>query len=1410
MKRFILFLTCLLCGVFLYSQTVYSGEYWFDRDYSQKVSFSFSANGLEGNVDASALSTGFHTLNVHFRHSGVWSSPFSRSFFKVNTNLYGNDYSDLSYKCWFDEDYSSLQSGNVENGLILLPTQSIAPGFHTLYVVMEKAGLESYLSSYSFYKLNPNIDGEDFNGVTYKCWFDEDYSSLQSGNVENGLILLPTEGLEGGFHTLYVVMEKNGVESLLLSRAFFKVENNVAGDYSGSQYSFSYWFDNDDAHKRTGQLQNGLLMLDTDTLSVGDHYLNIQVNNVTPSHLYRVPFYKAPPTFVVSSLTDTLQGYVEGLGEFDSLSVVQISAVANPCYEFVSWNDGNTDNPREFTLTKDTVFTALFEEIEFDTELSATICQGQVYADNGFNVSEAGVYTQNLQTENGCDSIVTLNLSVNPIYNTELSASICDGEVYNENGFNVNEAGVYTQTLQALNGCDSIVTLTLSVNPIFNTDLSAFICEGQTYTENGFNVSEAGVYTQSLQSVNGCDSIVTLTLNVNPIYNTALSATICEGTVYNDNGFNVSEAGTYTQNLQSVNGCDSIVTLTLNINSVLYTSLTETICEGQTYTDNGFNVSEAGVYTQNLTSMNGCDSIVTLNLSVKPIYNTDLVASICDGEVYNENGFNVNEAGVYTQTLQTLNGCDSIVTLTLSVNPVFNTNLSAFICEGQTYSENGFNVSEAGVYTQSLQSVNGCDSIVTLTLNVNPIIHTELSATICEGSAYNDNGFNVSEAGTYTQNLQSVNGCDSIVTLTLNINSVLYTSLTETICEGQTYTDNGFNVSEAGVYTQNLTSVNGCDSIVTLNLSVNPIYNTDLVASICDGEVYNENGFNVNEAGVYTQTLQALNGCDSIVTLTLSVNPIFNTSLSAFICEGQTYTENGFNVSEAGTYTQSLQSVSGCDSIVTLTLNVNPIIHTELSATICEGSVYNENGFNVSEAGTYTQNLTTVNGCDSIVTLTLNINSVLYTSLTETICEGQTYTDNGFNVSEAGVYTQNLQTENGCDSIVTLNLSVNPIYNTDLVASICDGEVYNENGFNVSEAGVYSQTLQALNGCDSIVTLTLSVNPIFNTNLSAFICEGETYTENGFNVSEAGVYTQSLQSVNGCDSIVTLTLNVNPIIHTELSATICEGSVYNDNGFNVSEAGTYTQNLTTANGCDSIVTLALTVLPSYNTNLTATICEGSELNISGFNVSEAGVYTQTYTAVNGCDSIVTLTVTELPIIHTDLTLTICEGTSLNFSGFNVSEAGVYTQNLTSVNGCDSIVTLTVSVNPVFDTTINATINPGETYAEFGFNESESGTYVQNLQTVNGCDSTITLNLTVNSSLYDVAELAEITFYPNPTSGKVTFSKEIEKIEVIDNIGKIVMRFFDTNEINIETLPSGAYYLRMMIGDKTIMRKVIKE
>ena len=73
-----------------------------------------------------------------------------------------------------------------------------------------------------------------------------------------------------------------------------------------------------------------------------------------------------------------------------------------------------------------------------------------------------------------------------------------------------------------------------------------------------------------------------------------------------------------------------------------------------------------------------------------------------------------------------------------------------------------------------------------------------------------------------------------------------------------------------------------------------------------------------------------------------------------------------------------------------------------------------------------------------------------------------------------------------------------------------------------------------------------------------------------------------------------------------------------------------------------------------------------------------------------------------------------------------------------------------------------------------------------------------------------AEFAELSVYPNPTRGKVTFNQAIEKIEVIDLSGKTLQTYENVNEINIESLPAGVYHLRMTIGDKTKIRKIIKE
>ena len=367
----------------------------------------------------------------------------------------------------------------------------------------------------------------------------------------------------------------------------------------------------------------------------------------------------------VSSSDMTLGTVGISSGENCPEKVLTVTPVS--CYHFTAWNDGSTDNPRTITVTQDTTFTANFERSISRQEIYDAICEGTTYDFHGRDLTQAGTYSDTLQTINGCDSVIVLTLSVNPVATTPFSATICNNETYDFHGRNLTQAGTYSDTLQTINGCDSVIVLTLSVNPVYHDTINAAICEGSVYTENGFNVNEAGTYTQTLQTINGCDSIVTLNLTVNSALTSIINAEICEGTTYSENGFEQSEAGTYTQTLQTSNGCDSIVTLNLSMKPNSTTTFTATVCEGTVYTENGFNASETGIYTRTMESANSCDSTITLDLTVNPSYQIGVLAIINRGETYTNFGFNESEAGTYTQHLQTVDGCDSTIILTLVV-----------------------------------------------------------------------------------------------------------------------------------------------------------------------------------------------------------------------------------------------------------------------------------------------------------------------------------------------------------------------------------------------------------------------------------------------------------------------------------------------------------------------------------------------------------------------------------------------------------------------------------------------------------------------------------------------------------------------------------------------------------------------
>lgn len=176
------------------------------------------------------------------------------------------------------------------------------------------------------------------------------------------------------------------------------------------------------------------------------------------------------------------------------------------------------------------------------------------------------------------------------------------------------------------------------------------------------------------------------------------------------------------------------------------------------------------------------------------------------------------------------------------------------------------------------------------------------------------------------------------------------------------------------------------------------------------------------------------------------------------------------------------------------------------------------------------------------------------------------YTLNGQTYTATGVYTQTLVNAAGCDSIITLNLSINNRYTAFSVAA-CGS--YTWNGKTYLNTGTYKDTLTTTTGCDSIITLNLVINPVSLSTIGAVICSGQSYE--GYTVT--GTYIDTFVAANGCDSIRTLNLTVKPGSFSIIDTAICSGQNYAGH----TTSGTYNDIFIAANGCDSVRTLNLTV-----------------------------------------------------------------------------------------------------------------------------------------------------------------------------------------------------------------------------------------
>ncbi len=251
----------------------------------------------------------------------------------------------------------------------------------------------------------------------------------------------------------------------------------------------------------------------------------------------------------------------------------------------------------------------------------------------------------------------------------------------------------------------------------------------------------------------------------------------------------------------------------------------------------------------------------------------------------------------------------------------------------------------------------------------------------------------------------------------------------------------------------------------------------DTTAVACDE--FNWHGKNYTTTGLYKDTLVNLAGCDSIVTLDLTIhtstaNDTTVAACNSFDWRGKTYTATG-------TYKDTIPNVAGCDSVFTLHLTINTPSEGDTTATACDA--FEWHGKTYTATGDYIDTIPNVAGCDSVITLHLTVNRSSVSDEVVDACDSYEWRDKTYTVS--GIYKDTMPNLAGCDSVMTLNLTIhNSVVATPETYDECNlfvwhGVLYNEEGTHT-----YYDTLTTIHGCDSVCQLTLTITTPYDTTLS--------------------------------------------------------------------------------------------------------------------------------------------------------------------------------------------------------------------------------------------------------------------------------------------------------------------------------------
>ena len=700
-----------------------------------------------------------------------------------------------------------------------------------------------------------------------------------------------------------------------------------------------------------------------------------------------------------------------------------------------------------------------------------------------------------------------------------------------------------------------------------------------------------------------------------------------------------------------------------------------------------------------------------------------------------------------------------------------------------SYVWNNVNYTESGVYSFPTKTKNGCDSIAKLDLTINPIKTGIDLQTACKSYTWIDGKTYTASNNIATHKLTAKNGCDSIVTLNLTINPVKTGIDIQTACTSYTWIDGKTYTVSNKIATHTLTAKNGCDSTVTLNLTINPVKTGTDIQTACTSYTWIDGKTYTTSNNIATHKLTAKNGCDSTVTLNLTIIPMGTFALTS--AAGTNAQIKCINTAITPiTYTTSTGTTgakfAGLPAGVTGTWLAGKIT---ISGTPTEAGVFNytatAEGTCTTVTGKITVNKNTLNLSSGLDSQTLCINTpsskIAYSTLGATggtfsglplgvtgyfgpalnTPEGKNQINISGTPSVAGNYTFTVTLTGGCGVTTTTGLITVLPKNTIALSSV---------------AGTNAQTKCVNTPITNITYKTASATGATFTGLPTGVTgkwENNVVTISG-TPTVARLFTYTVTLTGGC-AVVTATGTINSTLNTIVLSSVV-GTDLQTKCINTAITPiTYTTSI--ASGA------TVTGLPTGVKGVWAS----NKLTISG-TPTVAGTFDYTVTLTGGC-SVVTKTGKLIvnPINTVALSSavgsnlqTVCANTSIatitykttgatgaTFTGLPIGVTGVWANNTVSITGTPTkagIYAYTVMLNggcSAISVKGSITVNALNTIAL----SSVVGTNLQK----------VCVNSSITPIGYKTTGATNVTFTGLPTGVKGTYSAGVVTISGIPTL-----------------------------------------